>query len=317
MATTRQQYEASVRRNNKRTGRIIRRYETVWDRVRKEIAEVQNVFKENPEYVVGSAALVALTEALTTELRQAATAVADTMEPTVLEAITRSQNDIAERLKAAGLTPPSHFNAVVDTEKAHIAATRLQQNVTTAAKNVTDTIAEVSTKLYPTVSTVNVLGRRALRVEGQRAATAVTTEEARAFRHAATDQYQLADVGWTWQAQLDASTCGYCWGQHGTEHDASEDMATHPNCVCSQVPTTNRGLISGEERFDRLSESKQIQIIGPVAAYAYRNGEIRLSDLGTQKVHPVWGPVGGTQPLKNVVGVDRATVLRRKVLFGR
>lgn len=41
---------------------------------------------------------------------------------------------------------------------------------------------------------------------------------------------------WVWYANL-TTCCASCLGMHGTTHDVSEPMGTHPNCRCVPVPS--------------------------------------------------------------------------------
>jgi hypothetical protein len=69
---------------------------------------------------------------------------------------------------------------------------------------------------------------------------------------------------------------------HGTWHPASESLRSHPRCKCVQQPATRkdaRDATDGSERFAKLSQAEQAQILGPGKADAYRQGQITLADI--------------------------------------
>lgn len=120
---------------------------------------------------------------------------------------------------------------------------------------------------------------------------------------------------WVWTSRLSSTTCPYCWSMHGTVHPLSEQMATHPACLCRpQAHRWRSARVSGEDRFAALDRDQQREILGPAAFEAYRTGLITLPDLRATSVHPELGPVGGTASLSSVVGRDETRELLRAAL---
>jgi hypothetical protein len=113
-----------------------------------------------------------------------------------------------------------------------------------------------------------------------RTETIARTEMLRAMRESSRQSFAANPAvvtGWTWVAACDARTCPACWAMHGTEHEATEMMASHVNCRCVMTPRTpswaeltsddsipdSRPTIeSGEVIFNRLSEPEQREILG-------------------------------------------------------
>lgn len=132
----------------------------------------------------------------------------------------------------------------------------------------------------------------------------VRTETHRARREAARIVAASAPGcrGWIWVCSLSPTSCGLCWAMHGSTHDSSEKMATHPNCSCQLVPWFGESVEDGEAAFARLTNEEQDTTLGAATARAYRAGELVLADLVEQKEHPLWGPVGNQKSLKSVLG---------------
>ena len=67
-----------------------------------------------------------------------------------------------------------------------------------------------------------------------RGLTIARTETLRAYREVSRRQMERNSdtvAGWTWLSQADIDTCAFCWSMHGQHFNASEQMATHPNCL--------------------------------------------------------------------------------------
>ena len=82
----------------------------------------------------------------------------------------------------------------------------------------------------------DVLGNSAAR-----AATVMRTEGMRAYREtnlAAFRENGNVVKGWKWIASLSADTCAACLAMHGQEFELDDEMDSHPNCRCVQVPIT-------------------------------------------------------------------------------
>jgi SPP1 gp7 family putative phage head morphogenesis protein len=152
-----------------------------------------------------------------------------------------------------------------------------------------------------------------------RALTIARTETLRAYREVSRRQMERnVDVvaGWTWLSQADIDTCAFCWSMHGQHFSASESMATHPNCKCSQAPRSRSwaelgfddidepaGLQveDGRELFDRQPERVQRAVLGPGKFQAYQDGQIGLADLAGFRHDPDWGRVGFERPLRDLL----------------
>ncbi|WP_375425487.1 phage minor head protein [uncultured Friedmanniella sp.] len=162
-------------------------------------------------------------------------------------------------------------------------------------------------------STAKLLGQ-VLDVPRWQALSIARTEQYRAYREAQRQTW-LADegvTGWTWVANLDRRTCGFCWSQHGLEFLLEEKPAAHVSCRCRMVPVTarTRGRRTGEQRFAELSEAAQNAVLGPAAAEAYRDGLFTLADVAGHIEHPHWGRTGRVRSLRELLGDDvRATYL--------
>lgn len=120
--------------------------------------------------------------------------------------------------------------------------------------------------------------------------------------------------GWMWVARLDTTVCPVCVAMHGTIHPLDEPFATHPNCRCAPVPLTKPwadlgfpGLRetrfeteTGEAWFARQPRARQLQLLGPGKLALYDRGNLALSDLVVDTVHPVWGPGRRERALRNL-----------------
>ncbi len=125
-----------------------------------------------------------------------------------------------------------------------------------------------------------------------RALTISRTEMLRSCRTASLRSYRAcADImeGWVWHAAQDRRTCGFCWSQHGRVFPIDAPFATHPRRRCSAVPRTvgwdailgEKGrdipdtrpkTEKGEDLFERLSDERKQQILGPAKYAAYQHG---------------------------------------------
>ena len=138
-----------------------------------------------------------------------------------------------------------------------------------------------------------------------RALTISRTEVMRAHREGALATYRANSAyidGWIWVAGLGIRTCASCWAQHGSEHPLDEPMASHPRCRCVAVPKTRSwsslGITGMDEPevtpgpvlFGRLSEERQLEVLGPSKLEAYRRGDVALEDFVARRDDPRWGP---------------------------
>ncbi|MBI2954237.1 MAG: minor capsid protein [Chloroflexi bacterium] len=149
------------------------------------------------------------------------------------------------------------------------------------------------------------------------------TEALRSYRESSRRAYQANDdvvAGWIWHAALDRRTCAFCWSQHGTLHKPGEIMATHPNCRCGTVPKTKTWeelgfknvpetsvqVEKGTDLFERLSDERKREILGPAKFAAYKDGKLKLEDVAGFARHKEWGPVGYERSLRDILGEREA-----------
>jgi SPP1 gp7 family putative phage head morphogenesis protein len=111
--------------------------------------------------------------------------------------------------------------------------------------------------------------------------------------------------GWIWFAVLnDDRTCMSCRAMHGTVHPLTEVLNDHYCGRCSELPYiegVNYGLEDGEEHFNGLSESKQIELMGRGRWEAYKSGKFQFSQLSKIYDDPVYGDMRGETPLKDLL----------------
>lgn len=127
-----------------------------------------------------------------------------------------------------------------------------------------------------------------------------------AYRMAQTQTYRAnaaALSGWRWQAALDDRTCAVCWAWDGTITAVGHNFDTHVGCRCSPVPIPlgYEDLLdfgpTGPERFDRLTMTEQVRILGPGRHELYRAG-VGLKAMTATTTHPTWGNGRILLPLK-------------------
>lgn len=166
---------------------------------------------------------------------------------------------------------------------------------------------------------------QALNEPRARALTIARTEMLRSYRMAQLENFRANDdvvQGWTWQAYLDVTTCAACIMMNGTKHPLSEEMASHVNCRCTQLPETKSwedilgplgidtsGLEetsiqvqSGQSWFEDQDEKTQQTILGPAKYQAWQDGQFDLQDLIGYTHDPQWGKSVKEMPLKDLVG---------------
>lgn len=139
-----------------------------------------------------------------------------------------------------------------------------------------------------------------------RAMTITRTESLRAYRQATTETYRKSGLvqAWVWHATRSERTCPVCLAMHGTAHSLDEQLSSHPNCRCVQVPKTasweelgfkgtpdTRPTIqTGEELFDQMDDGDRLAILGRQRLDAYEAGNLTLKDMVRPTQDPVWGP---------------------------
>jgi hypothetical protein len=142
------------------------------------------------------------------------------------------------------------------------------------------------------------------------------TEVLRSYREATRQSYLAnSDVvaGWVWLSAMSGRTCAACWAMHGTEHKLSERLDDHPGGRCTPIPllTGEKGIIqTGAEEFEKLSEERQLAILGPGKFAAYKDGKITLQDLVGRKVDSRWGSMRYERSLRDVLGKEGARKYR-------
>ncbi|MFA5150963.1 MAG: hypothetical protein WC554_00240 [Clostridia bacterium] len=111
--------------------------------------------------------------------------------------------------------------------------------------------------------------------------------------------------GWIWFAQLDSDrTCMSCRAMHGTVHPLTEVLNDHYCGLCSELPYikgVDYGLENGEEHFNGLPESTQIELMGRGKWEAYKAGKFQFSQLSKIYDDIVYGQMRGETPLKDLV----------------
>lgn len=171
--------------------------------------------------------------------------------------------------------------------------------------------------------------RDALGIELNRALTMSRTETLRAGRVASSENYKAnSDIvdGWIWDAALDDRTCESCWAMHGTIHSNDEVLDGHPNCRCSEIPKTKSweeigamygvdlsgmeqykiSVESGESLFEKLSDTKQQNVLGESKWQAWKDGLFEFGDLSHQTESADWGTMHTATSLQDLIGEDKA-----------
>jgi hypothetical protein len=151
------------------------------------------------------------------------------------------------------------------------------------------------------------------------------TESMYALRSATLENYRANDDvvdAWIWYATL-GTACAMCTAMHGTEHSLDEEMDSHNNCRCCQVPKTKSwadifagtgidgdsipettiDVQSGATWFADQSEAQQRDILGPSKYNAYKAGAITLNDLVGKTRDKQWGASQYEKSLKDL-GLD-------------
>lgn len=109
-----------------------------------------------------------------------------------------------------------------------------------------------------------------------RALTIARTETGEAYRAAAREFYQAADIKkYVWLSVLDPRTCLTCWHLHGRVFKSSAKIFAHPNCRCVLVPLTKNQtpIATGAEKFLKLEAGFQKQILGTKRFEMFQDGK--------------------------------------------
>ncbi len=101
-------------------------------------------------------------------------------------------------------------------------------------------------------------------------------------------------------------------------------MEEHPNGRCTMAPwvatweelgfsgieETAPVIEDGATAFDKLTDDKQLKVLGPAKYTAYKNGELTLSDLVGRKTSARWGTMRYEKSLREL-GLDRSVLLKQ------
>lgn len=170
----------------------------------------------------------------------------------------------------------------------------------------------------------------ALQISRWRALNLARTEQMRAYRSANLLTFQQnSDVvdSWVWSATLDRATCIVCILMNGTEHSLDEQMETHNQCRCVQLPKTKSwadilGSIGvdasgieetsidipmGIDWFTSQDAQSQKEILGGAKYNAYADGSLDLMDLIGKDYDPDWGGSRYEKSLKQAIGAKKAS----------
>jgi SPP1 gp7 family putative phage head morphogenesis protein len=153
-------------------------------------------------------------------------------------------------------------------------------------------------------------------VSRQRAALIARTETLRAYREAAhqtAQQNKQVLGGWSWQSARDRRTCASCLAMHGSFHDLTERLASHPNCRCTAVYVP-RPWLSQPRRVARLAETGEDwlrsqtpevrrQVLGIAGAEAFDARKVKLANFVHHGVHPRWGETRSQRSLKDALSL--------------
>lgn len=134
----------------------------------------------------------------------------------------------------------------------------------------------------------------AVGVSMARAETIARTETIRAYREATRQTYAANSSvveGYIRLSAADARTCAACWALHGTEHDTSEIMPSHPNCRCVMIPKVEDGpsVPDRDESFGAMSEAEQKRVLGEQGYDLWKDG-LSLSSFAVVEDGGKFGP---------------------------
>lgn len=166
-------------------------------------------------------------------------------------------------------------------------------------------ILGVSTGIHPT--TTAALIQREFGGNLARALTISRTETLRAYRTASQVTYQANDDILDGYIRLSAGnnrTCGACFALHGQRYKTREQFGDHPNGRCTLAPYSKRHPIAiepGPERFAKLSDKDQLEILGKKKYGLYKDGTIGLEDLVQHNHSRKWGPSATEASVKDAL----------------
>jgi SPP1 gp7 family putative phage head morphogenesis protein len=120
------------------------------------------------------------------------------------------------------------------------------------------------------------------------------TEGLRAYRQAALQTYQEAEVveSWQWLSTKSLRSCAACLALDGRVFPKDEPFAAHVNCRCSPIPVLSGGprpRKTAAEWFAEQGEEEQERVLGKEATALYRSGKLDLMDFVRETNHSEWG----------------------------
>ena len=252
-------------------------------------------------------------------------------------AVVRGANQARQLIKLAqgtpqGLIPPSftkvHVGAVDDLIGKLQDGSPLKSLLHTLAPQAVQSVSQKLISGLVQGNNPKVVARQVkddLGVSLTRAQTITRTEMIGSYRNANLRTYRAnSDVvgSWQWVASLGSRTCPMCIAMSGRIFPITIDFASHPNCRCAPVPVTNSWaslgidlpdtrprLPTGDEWFEKQTETVQRKILGPGKFDLYRDGHLQLSDLIGEAHHDKWGDYRYERTLKQIrSGTNQASV---------
>lgn len=114
--------------------------------------------------------------------------------------------------------------------------------------------------------------------------------------------------GWVWHADLGPRTCMSCIAMHGTVHPVTETLNDHHNGRCAPIPLVkgyeNPVTETGATWFEQQPAAVQQEMMGRETWDAWRGGAFDLSELTTEHVDAVYGPMRVRSPLWQLLGAE-------------
>lgn len=131
------------------------------------------------------------------------------------------------------------------------------------------------------------------------------TEVNRAHRSATLRTYQEYEVPYYRRLASREHACFACMMLDGTLYSSKEALDDHPNGACQKVPVLDPDSKStdwehGKERFEKMSEAEQREIMGNNYFDAWKRGDFTLDQMVVVRQNPVWGGSPGVRPLKEL-----------------
>ncbi len=147
------------------------------------------------------------------------------------------------------------------------------------------------------------------------ALSAVRTSQLYTYREATRANYLNNNEilsSWKWYAALDGRCCLSCFNQHGREFTLEQVLNDHHQGRCTQIPIlpnkygiTQPDILLGEEVFNSLPESQQVQRMGNSMHKAYKAKEFQFNELSVPYQNDIYGEMVKEASLVGLIG-DRA-----------